>query len=125
MRVIICGGRDFNDKAMLRKALDRLHLNHHFTLVIDGGYGNADNFGHEWARDNGIPTERYFADWDKQGLAAGPIRNQRMLDKGRPHGVVAFPTEQSRGTWDMVKRAKLAGLKIFMEVPYHARSGRV
>ena len=27
----------------------------------------------------------YPADWDKFGRAAGPIRNQQMLDEGKPN----------------------------------------
>lgn len=44
------------------------------------------------------------------GKAAGPIRNQRMLDEGKPDLVVAFPG--GRGTADMVRRAKAAGVPV-------------
>jgi hypothetical protein len=37
-----------------------------------------------------------------------------MLDEGKPHCVLAFPLPSSRGTWDMVRRAKAAGLPVFM-----------
>jgi len=55
----------------------------------------------------------FLANWRTHGKAAGPIRNQQMLDEGRPHLVVAFPG--GTGTADMVRRAKAAGVPV-MEV---------
>jgi hypothetical protein len=52
----------------------------------------------------------YPADWAKHGRAASPIRNQQMLDEGRPNLVVAFPG--GRGTADMVRRARSAGVEV-------------
>lgn len=45
-----------------------------------------------------------------EGKAAGPIRNQRMLDDGKPDRVLAFPG--GRGTANMVKLAKAAGVPV-------------
>lgn len=42
---------------------------------------------------------------------AGPDRNQRMIDEGRPDLVVAFPG--GRGTADMIRRATEAGIEVF------------
>jgi len=39
-------------------------------------------------------------EWDELGKKAGPLRNQRMLDEGKPDLVVAFPG--GGGTKDMV-----------------------
>ena len=44
--------------------------------------------------------------WDKYQNAAGPIRNQQMIDEGKPDICLAFPTKKSRGTWDMVSRCR-------------------
>src|SRR5262249_16770583 len=46
-------------------------------------------------------------EWDELGKKAGPLRNQRMLDEGKPDLVVAFPG--GGGTKDMVRRAVQAG----------------
>jgi hypothetical protein len=46
----------------------------------------------------------------KHGRAARPIRNQRMLDEGKPDLVVAFPG--GRGTTDMIRRAERAGVPV-------------
>jgi hypothetical protein len=57
-----------------------------------------------------VPIDVYVAQWKKHGRAAGPIRNQRMLDKGKPDLVVAFPG--GRGTADMIRRAERAGVPV-------------
>jgi hypothetical protein len=38
-----------------------------------------------------------------------------MLDFGAPDFVMAFPLPDSRGTWDMVNRAKKAGIVVYVE----------
>jgi hypothetical protein len=63
-----------------------------------------------WARSRGIRVERYYALWRTHGNAAGPIRNQKMLDNERPDIVIVF--EGGRGTADMIRRAKTAGVPI-------------
>jgi len=65
-----------------------------------------------WARIKEVAVQVFPADWETHGKAAGPIRNQRMLDEGRPDLVVAFPG--GRGTSDMVARAKRAGVEVMM-----------
>jgi UDP-N-acetylmuramoylalanine-D-glutamate ligase len=57
-----------------------------------------------------IPVETYEADWDTHGKAAGPIRNKRMLDEGKPDLVVAFPG--GRGTANMISQARKAGVEV-------------
>jgi hypothetical protein len=57
-----------------------------------------------------VPIDVYVAQWKKHGRAAGPIRNQRMLDEGKPDLVVAFPG--GRGTADMIRRAERAGVPV-------------
>jgi hypothetical protein len=56
---------------------------------------------------------RVSAKWEKYGLAAGPIRNQEMLDTYKPDLVVAFHNdiEHSKGTKDMITRAMNYGIE--------------
>lgn len=110
MRVLVCGGRDYADRDFLRLALSELHRELAIACLIDGAAPGADSLAHEWAVDTGIPTERYPADWDTYGKAAGAIRNRRMLVEGKPDLVVAFPG--GRGTADMVRQARYAEVKV-------------
>jgi hypothetical protein len=110
-RVLVCGGRDFSDKALAFRVLDGLHARQPITALIEGGARGADTIGREWAiQYRSIVVRTFPADWATHGRAAGPIRNQQMLDEGRPDLVVAFPG--GKGTADMVRRAKEAGVPI-------------
>ena len=113
MRVLITGGRDFSDRGLLFETLDRLHATHTFTVLIHGDASGADRLAGEWAAAAGIKVEAHPADWKKHGRAAGPIRNSQMLDE-KPDLVVAFPG--GRGTADMVKKAKAAGLEVVVMI---------
>ncbi len=109
MLVLITGGRTFSDRELLFEALDRLHLTHGFTSVLHGGASGVDALAGEWAKERGIHVTACHADWKKHGRAAGPIRNQAMLEK-QPKLVVAFPG--GKGTADMVRRAREAGIEV-------------
>lgn len=110
MRVLVCGGRDFEDYQFAQEKLDKLHRSIDITHVISGHAKGADQLGEMWAEENCTPFTCYPANWDKHRKAAGPIRNQQMLDEGKPDVVLAFPG--GRGTADMVKRAKKAGVRV-------------
>lgn len=113
-RVLVCGGRDFDDYDRLAVVLGELRSRWSFAVVITGGARGADGLASEWAIAGDIPIAEFRADWQRLGPGAGPIRNQRMLDEGKPDLVVAFPG--GRGTADMVRRAKAAGVEV-IEVP--------
>ena len=108
MTVLVCGGRTFRNRAWFVRAMAE-HASA-ATRILQGGAPGADRLAFEWARANSVEVTTYEADWTAHGRAAGPIRNQRMLDEGQPDLVVAFPG--TRGTADMVKRAKVAGVRV-------------
>ena len=128
MRVLVCGSRDWTDgqvvETVLMGATVNLQTEH---VIIEGGARGADShaadfatrlkrhpkFGHPGAH------EQYPADWKQHGKAAGAIRNQRMLDQGRPDVVFAFkdgydPASGRGGTEDMVRRAKAYGIPCYI-----------
>jgi hypothetical protein len=84
-------------------------------VLIEGEAPGADTLAREWATEQGIPVERYPADWNRHGKAAGPIRNRRMLVEGKPDLVVAFPG--GRGTANMISQAEAAGVKVLKVTP--------
>lgn len=117
MRVLVCGGRDFTDREAVFSEIDAInngdsegHGPSEITCIIHGCASGADTLASEWARLRGVPVEGYRAEWEKHGRRAGPLRNQRMLDEGEPDHVVAFPG--GRGTADMVRRARKAGVYV-------------
>jgi hypothetical protein len=117
MRVLVCGGRTYVDREALYAMLDRLHTEHHFTVLIAGGARGADALAYEWATSRGVPTKVYVADW-KLGPKAGPIRNRQMLDDGKPELVIAFPG--GKGTAGMVAIARRAGVTVIQPDQRHS-----
>jgi hypothetical protein len=90
--------------------MDELAQRITIDAVIDGDARGADRMAGEWACRRGIENIKFRAEWEKLGRKAGPIRNQSMLDEGRPDVVVAFPG--GRGTADMMMRARSAGVEV-------------
>lgn len=111
MRVIVCGGRKYNNAIRLYGVLGRLHRERGVDVVIQGGAPGADELAAKWASANGVNTVTYSAEWDKYGRAAGPKRNQAMIEREHPDGVVAFPG--GSGTADMIRRAEAAGVPVW------------
>jgi len=106
MKVLVCGGRDFDNRDAVFYHLDKINEKTPVSYIITGCSQGADALAQEWALSRLVPAMKYRADWRTLGKAAGPIRNQKMLDHESPDLVVAFPG--GKGTEDMVRRAKVA-----------------
>ena len=104
MRVLVCGGRDYQDYGMVEQVLDDYHKEHNITVIIHGAATGADMLGERWAKANEIPHCGIPAKWKIHGKAAGPIRNVWMAENMRIQHVIAFPGD--RGTRSMIEAAK-------------------
>lgn len=111
MRVLVCGGRHYDDMRSVYRELDSLRREHGPLTVIQGGATGADKLAREWTylQKDKVTLINVPADWNKHGRAAGPIRNAEMLDEN-PDLVLAFPG--GTGTADMVRRAKARGVPV-------------
>lgn len=109
-RVIVCGGRDYANRALLFEVLDTAHAANPFEALIHGNAKGADQLADEWAAERGVKTLTFAPLWEEHGKAAGPMRNQKMLDTGKPHMVIAFPG--GKGTADMIQKATVAGVPV-------------
>lgn len=108
MRLLVCGGRDFQDVEFAITILDGIHKSKQVTTLIAGGARGADTIAEAWADELGIEKEIYpitNEDWRTYGKRAGILRNEQMLNEGKPDGVMAFPG--GRGTAHMVKISDL------------------
>jgi hypothetical protein len=121
MRLLVCGGRDYYNhqkvneeipKALNWESTDDMEtwLPPKDTVIISGGAKGADSLAIDWAVIHWCKFEEYKANWENDGKGAGPVRNQRMLDEGKPDKVLAFPG--GKGTADMIRRAKRAGIPV-------------
>lgn len=115
-RIIVTGGRDFDDVGVIHRVLDALHQEQPITVLAHGNARGVDRLAGEWAAGKmPRPTVHTFdADWAQQGKSAGVRRNRQMIAEMKRWGavrlVVAFPG--GRGTEDCVRQAKAAGLVV-------------
>lgn len=109
-KLIVCGGREWRDAGAVDRVLTMAHERNGIALLITGGAKGADSLAARWAHAAAIPYLTASADWERHGDAAGPIRNQWMLDQ-QVDGVIAFPG--GRGTAHMVKIAREAGVPVW------------
>lgn len=101
MRVLVCGGRDYNDAFQLNQEMDSLHREINIAELIHGAARGADSLAAAWAHSRGVADRPFPADWKAHGKSAGFIRNEVMLREGKPDLVVAFPG--GKGTADMIR----------------------
>jgi hypothetical protein len=112
-RLLVCGGRHYQDREFLFSVLDALQAVRSLSCVIHGAASGADQLAGEWAKLRGVQEDPYPVsrqDWATLGRAAGPIRNERMLVNGRPDICIAFPG--GKGTDDICWRIRSAGIAL-------------
>jgi len=112
MRTIIAGSRHLTDCSIVHSIIAQCPWVNSVTTVVSGAAPGVDTCGELWATLNNKPFERYPADWNKHGRAAGPLRNQIMAE--RADALIAIPTADSRGTRDMIRRAEAMSLKVWI-----------
>jgi hypothetical protein len=120
IRIIIAGGREFNNYDYLRdKVSDFILMELPQELwsqveIVSGGANGADALGERYARDADCKLTRFPADWKTHGKKAGILRNHEMGDYADI--LLAFWNGSSTGTKDMIDYATKKGLlvEVFM-----------
>ena len=100
MKLLIAGGRDFNDYERLKRYVDWLRKKYDIKEIVCGMARGADMLGYKYAVENNIKVAKFPADWDKYGKRAGYLRNYDMgvyCDNG-----VLFWDKHSKGTKHMI-----------------------
>jgi hypothetical protein len=108
MFLAVTGGRHYKDEAHVFEVLNE-YTKRSLVLILGDATG-VDTFARTWAENNGIPHTIHYADWDKHGKAAGPLRNKRMLEQANM--LLAF--SGGKGTENCISQAKKAGIKVRM-----------
>lgn len=110
MKVIIAGGRDFQDYELLRYKCDFILGTIEDTIeIVSGGASGADFYGNKYAVEKGYEVKYFPADWSNLGKSAGPIRNKQMAEYADM--LIAFWDGNSKGTKNMIDLAKKYNLK--------------
>lgn len=110
MKVIIAGGRCFNDYEMLFEFCEKVLSNQNQIEIVSGVANGADKLGEKYAKEKGYPLKQFPADWEKFGKSAGYKRNLEMAEYA--DALIAFWDKKSKGTKHMIDLAKKNKLKI-------------
>lgn len=134
VRIIIAGGREFNDYDLLKKSVLDIIFDlecrntvtgignysrvkeKHLIEFISGTARGADKLGEKFVAESIWSVKRFPADWNTYGKRAGYIRNEQMAKyamSDNSYGVlIAFWDGKSRGTMHMIDLAKKHGLEV-------------
>ena len=112
IKIIVAGGRDFTNYAVLKKELDYLFQNvvKEDLTIISGTAKGADTLAIKYANEKNISLIQMPADWSTYRKSAGFKRNVAMAQIA--DGLVAFWDGKSHGTGHMIKIAEAKGLKV-------------
>lgn len=98
--VLITGSRNWTDFGTVQDALS--NEDEQKVILVHGGAQGADQMaGHVWEKRGGVVIKQP-ADWKKHGRAAGPIRNESMVNDFPISRAIAFWKGNSRGTGHMI-----------------------
>lgn len=109
-KVIICGGREFDDYNLLKKACDyylsRKIESGEKVIIISGGARGADKLGERYAKEKGLDVQVFPANWEKYGKRAGYLRNKQMAEVS--NACIAFLSSygENKGTKMMISIAR-------------------
>lgn len=110
-RVIIAGGRDFDDYQLLKHTMNKLLSNIHDDIhIVCGMARGADTLGEQYGKEYNFSIDYFPAEWDTYGKRAGYIRNEQMAKNA--DALVAFWDGESRGTKHMIDIARKYNLSI-------------
>lgn len=109
-KVIVSGGRDFENYAYLTESLDKILADiKEPIIIVSGGASGADILGERYARAKGYEVERHPAQWELFGRGAGHRRNAEMGISVKNNGkgmLVAFCDMESKGTSNIIDVAE-------------------
>ncbi len=94
MKIIVFGGRFFNDRDRVFNVLDLVQQETCMIeemILIAGGAPGADQLAYEWALEKNVFFLLFPADWEKFKKRAGFLRNTAMCKIGQPNLGVMFP----------------------------------
>lgn len=110
MKVIIAGGRKFNDYSLLFDVCNFMLRNQTDVEIVSGTARGADKLGERYAKEKGYLLRQFPADWQLYGKAAGYKRNQLMAQNA--DALICFWDGESKGSRHMINLAKKEGLKV-------------
>jgi hypothetical protein len=126
LKLIIAGGRDFNDYNRMASDFDTVfceniyddygikEVRYRVHEIVSGMANGADTLALRLAKDEDIPVKEFPAEWDKYSVAAGPYRNKQMGDYADE--LLAFWDGKSKGTKHMIDYMNSLGKPVWVRM---------
>ncbi len=117
LKLIVAGGREFNDYHRLSKVLfdyAETITGYDSISIVSGMARGADALAYRFAKTHSMPCHEFPANWDKHGKSAGYIRNTEMANFA--DALVAFWDGKSRGTKHMIETMQKLGKPVQIEM---------
>lgn len=116
-RVIVAGGRDFDDYEYLSQQLDKLfgnssNFDSRQIKIISGMADGADTLAIRYADEHRLTKILFPANWKYHHRFAGFLRNEDMLSIATH--LVAFWDGKSSGTKHMLELAQAKGIPVWI-----------
>lgn len=112
MKIGIVGSRNFTSEecySFMKKKYEDLYSRMRISNIVSGGGAGADTLAERLAKEYSLPIIIHHAKWGVYGDSAGPKRNSLIVRDSDE--IIAFPSADSRGTWDTVNKARKRGIK--------------
>jgi hypothetical protein len=115
-RYIVAGDRNWHCAEIADRVVRSLLARHDNTItIVHGAAPGVDSSFAEACERLGVAREPHPAEWGAYGDAAGPRRNQAMVDAGALYAIAVHRyLPKSRGTKDMVRRCLKAGIEVYL-----------
>ena len=112
--LLIAGSRAFEDRELLYRVADEVLAGDNEAVIIEGGTAGADSLAKDYALEHGLELVEFMADWKQYGRAAGPKRNDEMVDyiKEKDGEALYFWDEESKGTKQCIESAQKKGVPV-------------
>ncbi len=110
IKVIIAGGRNFDDYPKLCQVCDEFLKDQNNVEIVSGAYKGADFLGEKYAAERNHRIKQFPADWKQYGKSAGHKRNVEMAIYADT--LIAFWDGKSKGTKNMIDLATQVGLNV-------------
>ena len=111
-KVIVAGGRDFNNLELLKETLRSLWREIGRFEIVSGMARGADLLAYNLGKYANLTVYEFPAKWDQYGKSAGYKRNTQMAEFSDV--LVAFWDGKSKGTKHMIDIAKRMELTVIV-----------
>jgi hypothetical protein len=97
------GITNYNNFCIIVDNFIKLHCTNMKVTIVTGDESKGVDFlASKYALEHQLECILFIADWNKHGLAAGPIRNKKIVTAS--HLMLALPSRNGKGTQNSINQ---------------------